>query len=142
MALDHWIACAVLRLSEERWKHVLRSHGDRAGRNDVDAVRASLFPETAGAAAAPAAEPGGEGLWRVTLETADEVLAAPGPTARLLCRADVDGPDGDGRTLASFAAATGAELVTVTDGTWWGLLQNVRRRPRPRRSRGARGCGG
>ena len=72
-------------------------------------------------------EPGGEGLWRVTLETADEVLAAPGPTARLLRRADVDGPDsdgpdGDGRTLASFAAATGAELVTVTDGTWRGLL--------------------
>ena len=94
----------------------------------------------------------------MTLETADEVLAAPGPTARLLRRADVDGPDGDSRTLASFAAATGAELVTVTDETWWGLLRNVwratprqgagavvdreLRRGRPPRTAGSQGRGG
>ena len=98
------------------------------------------------------------GLWRLTLETADEALALPRPTARLLRRADVDGPDGDGRTLASFAPATGAELVTVTDGTWRGLLRNVRqatprqgagavvdrgiRRGRPPRTSGSQGRGG
>ena len=46
------------------------------------------------------------------------------------------------RTPVPRAAATGVGLVTVTDETWRGLLQNVRRRPRPRWSRGARGCGG
>mmetsp|Transcript_32971 Transcript_32971/g.75943 ORF Transcript_32971/g.75943 Transcript_32971/m.75943 type:complete len:495 (-) Transcript_32971:95-1579(-) len=45
-ALDHWLAVNVLRMSEHRWEDVLLAHGDHSGRDDVDAIRAALFPET------------------------------------------------------------------------------------------------
>ena len=92
MALDHWIACAVLRLLEELWEHLLRSHGDRAGRDDVDAVRAALFPEMAGAEEEEeaAADDRGRGeaiddlLARLSSGEGDAGLFADDPTFRAL----------------------------------------------------------
>jgi len=54
------------------------------------------------------------GLWRVTLETADEALAAPRPNARLLRHADADGRRGPLRaTQSRLRTEPRSELPTV-----------------------------
>jgi len=46
-ALDHWIACSVLGLSEHAWQDVLqRKDRSRSRAQDIITIRHALFPET------------------------------------------------------------------------------------------------